>query len=269
MSSAAAPSPNLHFGIDSPVNGLAVAERRVGDGEATIICVHGGLDRGGSFGRLARRTGSFSVIAYDRRGYQGSRDLRPLDLTHHIDDLLALARHEAKHGPVILFGHSFGGVVALGAALADPGLAQLVVAYESPLPWILAREGSTPVPANESDAEVEAFFRRVVSHSAWERLSESERESRRLDGPGLLSDLRVLGDQPPFDIRSLSAATTYVYGDGDRTEYYRRLCRELARLNPIIQSRQLLKAGHGAHLSSPDQLADLIHELWRQRCALA
>ena len=43
--------------------------------EANIICVHGGLDRGGSFARLARRTEQFDLIAYDRRGYQGSRSL--------------------------------------------------------------------------------------------------------------------------------------------------------------------------------------------------
>ena len=101
MSSAPVTPLGLHFVANSPVPGLAVAERRVHDPEATLICVHGGLDRGGSFARLARRTEIFDVIAYDRRGYQGSRDLAPLDLTHHVDDLLALTREAALRGPVI------------------------------------------------------------------------------------------------------------------------------------------------------------------------
>jgi pimeloyl-ACP methyl ester carboxylesterase len=62
--------------------------------EATLICVHGGLDRGGSFARLARRINAFDVVTYDRRGYQGSRDLQPLSFELHVEDLLALARRE-------------------------------------------------------------------------------------------------------------------------------------------------------------------------------
>ena len=85
----------LHFTSNSPVKGLAVAERRVIDPEATVICVHGGLDRGGSFARLVRRLETFDVVAYDRRGYQGSRDVQPLGLQYDVDDLSALVTHEA------------------------------------------------------------------------------------------------------------------------------------------------------------------------------
>ncbi|HEY5010734.1 MAG TPA: hypothetical protein VIH73_06215, partial [Acidimicrobiales bacterium] len=68
----------LHFVANSPVRGLAVAERRVEHPEATVICIHGGLDRGGSFARLARRIDRFDLVTYDRRGYQASRELQPL-----------------------------------------------------------------------------------------------------------------------------------------------------------------------------------------------
>ena len=65
----------LHFIANSPVEGLAVAERRVASPQASIIFVHGALDRGGSFARVVRRLVEFDVVVYDRRGYQGSRDL--------------------------------------------------------------------------------------------------------------------------------------------------------------------------------------------------
>ena len=124
--------------------GLAVAERRVERPKASIVCVHGGLDRGGSFARLARRTDEFDLVAYDRRGYQGSRHLQPTSLALHVADLIEIVRVEATRAPVILLGHSFGGVVVLGAALAEPSLASMAIVYESPLPWILARESSRP-----------------------------------------------------------------------------------------------------------------------------
>ena len=267
MSSTPTVPATLRYTHDTPVAGLAIAERRVPQPEATLICVHGGLDRGASFGRLARRLENFDVVAYDRRGYQKSRDLGPLSLERHIDDLLAVTRREAQRGPVLHFGHSYGGVVALGACVAEPTLSQLVIVYETPLPWILARQSSRPPLTIDGALEVENFFKRMVSRGAWERLSDSERQSRRLDGPGLLSDLTILTTHPPFEITQLTTPCVYVHGDRARPEYHRALSAELSHINPMISSRELGNVGHGVHLSGPDQLAPLIHELWEQRCA--
>ncbi|MEO9180031.1 MAG: alpha/beta hydrolase [Acidimicrobiales bacterium] len=250
------------------MTGLAMAERRVADPEATIICVHGGLDRGGSFARLARRIERFDVVAYDRRGYQSSRDLQPSNLEGHVDDLVAIARLEGARRPVILFGHSFGGVVALGAAIAVPSLAQLVLLYESPLPWLMTRERSRPPLGDDPGAEAERFFNRMVSASAWERLSESERESRRRDGPALLSDLRGLNNvQRPFEVSELTTPVIYLHGDGARRDYYRELCATLTRLSPHLRCREIESSGHGAHLAQPDLLATVITEEWDRVCA--
>lgn len=269
MSSTSTPH-GLHSVTTSPVPGLAVAEQRVERPEATIICVHGGLDRGGSFERLARRNDRFDLVTYDRRGYQGSRHLAPLGLENHIGDLLALARHEESDRPIILFGHSFGGVVAYGAAIADASLARLVITYEAPLPWILRRHGTGNPTSNDPSLEAERFFRRVVSDGAWERLSELERDSRRSDGWALVDDLTALhGATPPFDIADLATPAVYVYGDVLSPDFYRSLGTELASINPLITSRQLTNATHGAHLAVPDQLAALIGELWDKTCASA
>jgi pimeloyl-ACP methyl ester carboxylesterase len=264
-------TPNgLHFVTDTPVAGLVVAERRVAQPEATLICVHGGLDRGGSFARLARRVEDFDVVTYDRRGYQGSRDLQPLSLDAHVGDLVALARRERERGPVIVFGHSYGGVVALGAALTEPSLIQMVVVYEAPLPWVLERVGThTPIGV-DPEAEAERFFRRIVSDASWERLSESEKVSRRRDGPALIGDLASLrSGELALDLAGLVVPTTYAYGDERDPEFYGKLCDELRRINPTIQARELHNAGHGAHLSIPDQLANLIESLWDETCASA
>lgn len=265
------PTPHgLHFSLDTPVPGLVIAERRVDGPEATIICVHGGLDRGGSFARLARRTERFDFVTYDRRGYQASRDLGPLGFENHVGDLLALARREPGDRPIILFGHSFGGVVTYGAAIVDAAIAQLVVTYEAPLPWIRRRNGTGTPTLEDPQLEAERFFRRIVSDSAWERLSEVERDSRRRDGPALVDDLKSLhAAAAPFDIATLKVPAVYVYGDILAPDFYRSLSAELALLNPLIKSRQVTSAAHGAHLSIPDQLAALIAELWDDTCASA
>ena len=269
MSSSHAIPQGLHFVANSPVAGLAVAERRVESPLATVICIHGGLDRGGSFARLARRMELFDLVAYDRRGYQGSRDLGPLGLEYDVDDLLTLAYHEAKKGPVIFFGHSFGGVVALGAALKDASLVQQVIVFEAPLPWVRYRESSRSILSNDPEYEAETFFRRMVSNSAWERLSDLEKQSRRLDGPALYSDLTLLRTgATPFDLAQLEVPTLYAHGDVNHLEYYQSLCRDLRELSPLIDTRELEKVGHGAHLSHPDLLASLVLSTWRERCVL-
>jgi len=270
VSSAPTPPERLHFVADAPVAGLAVAERRVARPEATLICVHGGLDRGGSFARLARRSDDFDVIAYDRRGYQGSRALGPAALNRHVEDVEALIEREAALSPVILLGHSFGGVVTFGAALRRPDDVALVVNYESPLPWVKYRQSSRPPLSDDARFEAEQFFRRVVSNGAWERLSEHERESRRLDGPALIADLRGIGPEiVPYDLSKLTTPASYVHGDGLLAPYYQSLGRRLVALNPAIEVREMQEANHGAHLTNPDQLFRIIRERWDDVCASA
>ncbi|HVA70045.1 MAG TPA: alpha/beta fold hydrolase [Acidimicrobiales bacterium] len=270
MTSPSTVPPRLHFTENSPIKGLAVAERRVAQPRASVICVHGALDRAGAFARLARRLDGFDLVAYDRRGYQGSRDLKPLGLDFHLDDLSSLVAREAQRLPVILFGHSFGGVVTFGVALREFASVQLVVNYESPFPWILPRPSSRPPLTNDSGFEAERFFRRVVSDTAWNRLSEQQRESRRLDGPGLLSDLSTIQrDVAPYDIAQLKVPSTYVYGDAESADYYRALGVELAKLDSSITTVEMELAGHSAHLGNPSQVAELIHHRWDLACASA
>jgi pimeloyl-ACP methyl ester carboxylesterase len=253
---------------EPPLRGLAVYERRVEAPRASVVCVHGGLDRGGSFARLARRLDDFDVVAFDRRGYQGSRELGVGALDQHVDDLVTIVRAEAQSAPVVIFGHSVGGVVALGAAIREPLLTGLVVAYESPLPWILPREHSRPSLGDDPNEEVEVFFKRMVSRSAWERLSEAEKQSRRLDGPALLADLRAVRAAAPFDLAELDAPSVYVHGDGALATYYRELSALLAE-RFAMGTVEMTGAGHGAHLANPDQLALLLSTLWADTCASA
>lgn len=266
--STASASRQLHFVANSPVKGLAVAEHRVARSEAALICVHGALDRAKSFTRLSRRITRFDVIAYDRRGYQGSRDVRPVDLDHHVADLEALVEREVRHQPVILFGHSFGGVVTFATAIEIPESLRIVVNYESPLPWVLRRTNHH-LPLSDDPAMVaESFFRRVVSDRAWERLGEAQRESRRLDGATLLNDLRtVRSEKSPFDLSTLKVPSTYVHGDGYGADYFRALSAALIELNPLISAVELENTSHDAHLTVPAQLATLIEQRWDESCA--
>ena len=255
-----APTPSgLHYLDPSPLGALALAQRRVDNPRATVVAIHGGLDRAASFTRLSRRLEGFDVVAYDRRGYQRSRRLGPGTLAEHVADLRRVLSWATDAGPAVLFGHSFGGLVAMTLAGESPEMVDVVVAYESPLPWVLARPSPTPTPGEDPALEAERFFRRVVSDSSWEKLGALEQESRRLDGPALSADLRVMtSPMAPWSLEQIRTPVRYLYGDQRAAPYYHALARRLESASPYFSSRELRGASHGAHLSHPDVLAEEI-----------
>ena len=238
---------------------LAIWERTTNNPQATVICVHGGLDRGGSFARMARRMDHFRVIAYDRRGYQQSRDRRPLSLDGHAEDLRAVVDAVQNDQPTLVFGHSYGGVVALRSAQAGARF-DAMVTYEPPLPWTVPRIGSFGALNPDPAAEAESFFRRMVSNSAWERMNEAEQESRRRDGPALHDDLSTIRSPiAAIDWSSITTPWTYGYGDAaDRRDYYESVAARLRLDVQQVETVIVAHAGHGAHLSNPEAMVRLI-----------
>jgi len=245
-------------------SGLAVDERVPSDrrsGDPVIVLIHGSLDRGSSFARVVRRLPDLHTITYDRRGYHQSRDVLPVadTLDIHIDDLFSVIGGR----PAVVIGHSFGGTIALGAALDhEPASTILALAaFEPPLPWL-------PVPGNRASAArkydddpavvSEQFFRRVVGNAAWDRLSDVAQEERRLDGPALAAEMRsIRGHEPPFDPRQL--AVPAVFGRGDRSSARQR--GGVQWLVENVVGSELIEfpgSGHGAHLSHPDAFANLV-----------
>jgi pimeloyl-ACP methyl ester carboxylesterase len=256
---------------------LHVTARPAPDGAATVVFVHGSLDRGDSFRRVMRRLPDVTAVAYDRRGYQGSRGGGVVGLGGHIEDLLAVmeeARTGAATGkgtgrgrPVVAVGHSLGGDVVMGAALASPGLFDAIGVFEPPMPWLGFRRdaGSTnggaearPWPAVSEDpgVEVERFFSRMVGASAWRHLTEAGRESRKADGPALVADLRSFRSEvPPFEVTALEVPAVFGMGGQASRPHHRRTVEWLGANVPNGVVYEIEGAQHGAHLSHPDHFA--------------
>jgi pimeloyl-ACP methyl ester carboxylesterase len=252
---------------------LHVSARPVPDAVATVVFVHGSLDRGDSFRRVMRRLPDVTAVAYDRRGYQGSRGGGVVGLGGHIEDLLAVmeeARTGAGRGrPVVAVGHSLGGDVVVGAALAEPAVFDAIGVFEPPMPWLGFRRevggdengrggGPRPWPAIDEDPGVEAerFFSRMVGASAWSHLTEAGRESRRADGAALVADLRSFRrDGAPFDVTALEVPVVFGMGGPTSRSHHRQTVEWLGANVPGGVVYEIEGAQHGAHLSHPDHFA--------------
>jgi pimeloyl-ACP methyl ester carboxylesterase len=92
----------------------------------------GVLSSAGSYRPLAERlAGTFEVHVVDRRGRPGSGPQRPgHSIEDECDDLFAVI---GATGASMVFGHSFGGLVALETARRRPGLESVFV-YEPGVP---------------------------------------------------------------------------------------------------------------------------------------
>lgn len=254
---------------------------------ATVVCVHGSMDRHASFARLrARLTDDFDVVVYDRRGYAASRGASPAaTMSEHVDDLVAVLDGE----PALLVGHSFGGDVALACCERRPDLVQAALVFEPPLPWLAAwrstgesggwapgsgpgaggatapgSDGPPPGPpwaAPTPELAAERFLRRMLGDQRYERVPRSTRDELAKDGPALVAEMTsIRSGPPPFRPADISTRVVVAYGTAS-ADRQRRATTWLADELEHGELRAVEGAGHGAHRSHARELAALVYEL--------
>jgi acylglycerol lipase len=102
-----------------------------GAARAHLLLVHGIAEHAGRYPHVAARLASAGIAtnAYDLRGFGGSGGARAYvdrwsQYHDDLEDRLADVRARAGGLPVVLYGHSMGGLIALGYVLADPSRPQ-------------------------------------------------------------------------------------------------------------------------------------------------
>ena len=159
--------------VASP-DGTEIAVFTSGDGPPLIL-VHGASADHTTFrvvGPLFARR--HTVHALDRRGRGESGDVQPYAVEREFEDVAAVAEAIARdtRTPAAVVGHSFGGRVALGAALRTPTISA-VVCYEGAPPASEERyqpEGAEErvrqrLAAGEPDEALATFLREIVGMS--------------------------------------------------------------------------------------------------------
>lgn len=242
--------------------GLHIIERAPlqsgpGDGRLVVL-VHGAMDRSTSFNRVAAKLPDWTILSYDRRGYGRSHHRGASD---SFDDQVADLVEVLGRRPAVALGHSFGGDVVLATMDRQPGLITSALVWEPPQPWLdwWPKDSASRVAGSDlSPAErAEWFMRRMVGDRVWERLPAATREQRRAEGSTFAAELRSLGAGAPFDPACIRVPVLVGRGGKSRV-HQRRSARELAAALPNGELVEIADADHGAHLSHPAELADLL-----------
>ena len=224
----------------------------------TAVVVHGSMDRAAGLLRLSRRLdATHRVIRYDRRGYGRSVDVGPpWTVDANIDDLEAVLA--AASAPALVFGHSFGGNVALGLAARRPDLVAAVIVYETPLSWLDwwpgDSAGAAAMAADDPGDAAEAFMRRLVGDAIWERLPASKQAERRAEGAAMVAELADLRRGAPWQGDGIQAPVLALYGEHARPHHLAAM-RALVDMIPQCRVAMVPEAGHAGPHTHADAVA--------------
>jgi pimeloyl-ACP methyl ester carboxylesterase len=225
---------------------------------AAVVLVHGAMDRAKSFQPVVKHLADLRVTEYDRRGYGESLPAgTPAVLAEHVNDLLEVIGDE----PATVVAHSFGCVVAVAAAIQDPGRFRGLGLWEPQVPWMefwprSVRRGLEAMAAqDDTGALAERVYVSMVGEEAWQRLPEEIKECRRAEGVAFKSDV-ILGLSPPFQWDELSVPSLFGVG----LETWPFSLEAATRLAEAVGAELFTIAGaaHNAHVTHPEEFANFV-----------
>jgi pimeloyl-ACP methyl ester carboxylesterase len=239
-----------------------------------LILVHGASADHTTFRvigpRLARR---FTVHAMDRRGRGASGDRLPYSIEREFEDIAAVTETLAAETgtPAPIFGHSYGGRCALGAALVSDRVARVICYEGAPAP---PGSGYEPpelrdrlrarLAVGDLDGLLAEFMTQVVGMSATElaayradpiwpvRAAAAVTIPRELDaetdGAGSLERLGAVG-QPVLQLLGSESRTIFRHAT-------------LALNDRLADGRivEIAGAKHAAHHTHPDVVVEAVRD---------
>ena len=195
------------------VNGIKLYYEIHGTGRPLVL-LHGGLGAGSMFGSvvLPALAQKRQVILVDLQGHGRTADIdRPLDIRFIADDIAALIKH-LRLGRTDIMGYSFGGGVALQAAIRHPESVGKLVVLSTPF----RRDGFYPDILRQQEqvnANAVQFMKDTPMYQLYQAVAPRPQDfGKLLDkiGEAMKHDFSLADD-----IRKIQSRTLIIAADSD------------------------------------------------------
>ena len=201
-----------------------------GEPWASILIVHGIAEHSGRYEDVGSwlAAAGLDVHSYDQRGFGASGGRRAwLDRwSRHLDDLedrLAVVRVMARGRPLVVYGHSLGGLISLGYAVADlprplpdalvlsaPAIDATIPVWKRALARVLGAVAPTMTIPNELDGTLLSRDPAVGEQYLADKRNQHA-TTARLGAEALAEQTRVRAA-----LGRLSLPTLVIHGEADR-----------------------------------------------------
>ena len=248
------------------VEGARIYYKEAGHGLPIFLIAGGTADADCWMDTFERLAAHNRVIAYDRRGHSRSSQPPSTTLARHADDARRLLG-QLNAAPATVVGWSIGGVIALDLAIKTPELVRNLVLIEPPFharrefdPGFLVTLARVMLLRRlKGDRAAAEAFKRFADGPSWDLLPESARESMLGNAHALMADLdagtgEYLSER---DVQGITCPVLLLYGS-EGPSILRRPIKQLARLLPNAEARQIRGAGHLLHFDRPDEFVDAV-----------
>ena len=243
----------------------------------SVVCLHSSTSSSGQWRALMDRlAGRFRVIAVDLYG-SGKTVAWPQDQPMRLDDEIALLRSVflAAGDRFHLIGHSYGGAIALKAALTHQDRLISLVLYEPVLFSVLMASASQSDAAREIvavrddtirlvekgdfNATAERFVDYWTGDGAWAAIPEPRR-------PGIAQAVRAVKpewhalfhDSTPLEaFVSINIPTLLLTGTRSKASAL-AVARLLTKVLPRVRVQEIEGVGHMAPVTHPELINPLI-----------
>ncbi len=250
--------------------------REAGSGPG-VVCIHANASTSGQWRALMDALAPrFRVIAPDLYD-SGRSPAWPSDRVIRLRDEAALIEPAlARAGaPFALVGHSYGGAVALIAALANPGRVRALALFE-PTPFALL-DAEKPAPneadgirdtvtdagrsldAGDRDAAAERFIDYWMEPGAWQRMPAERKPAIAAAVTNVRRWAHALFTEPTplAAFGALDVPVLYMIG-GRSTASAHGVARLLTRALPRVEVVRFEALGHMAPVTHPDPVNEAI-----------
>jgi pimeloyl-ACP methyl ester carboxylesterase len=250
--------------------------REAGAG-TSVVCIHSSASSSGQWRALmVRLADRFRVIAVDLYG-SGKTAAWPQDQPMHLDDEIALLRSvfQAAGDRFHLIGHSYGGAIALKAALTRQDRLISLVLYEPVLFSVLMADAPQSDAAREIvavrddtirlidegnfNASAERFVDYWTGDGAWAAIPEPRRPAIAEAMRAVKAEWHALFHEstPLGAFADIELPTLFLSGTASKASTL-AVAQLLTKVLPRVRVEEIDGVGHMAPVTHPEQINPLI-----------